>query len=146
MSETVLVNGTDLATFGVVEMVTPPAPRYRGDNLAVPGRAGAVWVPKVLDSTVLTVGLAVHGFSATTATTEAWWAQFNQTRRDLKTLLVNTGAALAITYRLTLPSGSVDVTGTGEYQAGLEADRSVPWVGRFAIQLLVTAGDLLGGV
>lgn len=104
--ETALVDGTDLADFGVVSDLGGlySVAGRRGSNYVIPGRAGELHVPKPRAAYSVNIGLSLYDNDA--ADDDARTRAFNQAWLDLVDLCDPADGLVTLTRRLSLP-GSV---------------------------------------
>lgn len=113
MWDDLLVNGTSLSSFGVIEDfsgIAAEAP-LRGSNLVIPGRAGAIHTPKVR---------AAYEFLVPLALLAADHGGRMQVIAALKAVLNSASTPLVLTRRLTVGVAQVTQTAAGDYVSGLE--------------------------
>lgn len=131
MAWNLTVNGTSLNDGTISRVaswdgVLASAP-LRGENIELPGVAGAIHLPKVRGAYVFTVPLLLMGSSQ---------ADYQDRLDDLRTLLDSSGTALTVAR--TRPTGAGDVTESCscDYVSGLESVMVNLSNGRVAVDLL----------
>lgn len=133
MYETLIVDGTDLATVvsclesldGLYQVGTP-----RGDNAVIPGVDGETYVDKPYGTQVVEFGVDLQG--ATTA-------DFNESFRELKRL-IRPGKQLSLERHLSYPGGDEVHVASGEWASGLNATVSLMRFGRTTFSLKIHDG------
>ncbi|MGE3795115.1 MAG: hypothetical protein AB7I38_14470 [Dehalococcoidia bacterium] len=124
--ETALVDGTDLADFGVIEDLGGlyATGGRRGSNYVVPGRDGEIHVPKPRGSYAVSIGLTLYAVDPDTgaelADDDARTRRFNQAWLDLVALCDPADGLVVLTRRLSLPGGvTLDQTCSAEITGGM---------------------------
>lgn len=145
----------NIATLGGDRMAPPPV---RGDDLVVPYRPGALWVPKVVDKRVVTLGFWVIGADEDgfISDTEDGRRVFDRNWRKLRNLLWRPRTQFTLTKRFWVPTddliaGGVDTSGmphngswslltasaTASYVSGLVPTMSGPTRAVFTVDLML---------
>lgn len=133
MAYDLTINGTSVTTIARVaswDGVFAGAP-LRGDNLQIPGMAGAIHMPKVRDAYVFTVPLLLLGDSE---------GDLQDRLDDLRALCDSSTAALTVAR--TRPTGAGDVVEScqADYLGGLEPAMVNLSIGRLALDLVNLSG------
>lgn len=124
--ETALVDGTDLADFGVVEDLGGlyATGSRRGSNYTVPGRDGEIYVPKPRGAYGVGIGLVLYAVDPDTGAEldddDARTRRFNQAWLDLVDLCDPDAGPVVLTRRLSLPGGlTIDQSCSAEISGGM---------------------------
>lgn len=132
--EDLLIGGTSLKTYGKISDfsgILAEAP-LRGESVVYPGRAGAVFVPKVRSAYVFSVPMVLYGTSL---------AAVNDSLISLRTLLNSASASFTMMRHRTSGGGNISESAAGEYLGGLEAQI----VGMTAARIVLDLVNLDGG-
>lgn len=138
MSDTLLVDGTDLTTSKRRIQMWDDAlsgPILRGENVVIPYAAGEILTDKVTDARDFTVGLVVIGTSMTDLNAEL------ETLYGLLPGATGVGTAIDTSVTLTLRrSGQADKTCTAEYVGGLSPQYLRPSYARLTLRFRLVDG------
>lgn len=132
--EDLLIGATSLKTYGQIadfSGILSEAP-LRGESVVYPGRAGAVFVPKVRSAYVFSVPMVLYG---------ATLAAVNTNLIALRTLLNSASASFTMTRHRTSSGGNISESAAGEYLGGLEPQL----VGMTAARIVIDLVNLDGG-
>lgn len=110
---------TNIATLGGDRLAPPP---LRGDDIVVPYRPGSVYVPKVVDKRIITLGMWVIGANpdGSIPTNESGRRTFDRNWRALVKLLWTPRKQITLTKRFWVPTA--DLVAGGMSLVGLPQD------------------------
>lgn len=97
-------------------------PSFRGENVTIPFRTGAAFVPKVVDERTMTLGMWVQGCNedGSAPTTLDKRAQFEANWTKLRSLLWQPYRQIALSKRVVYPDGTLHtVTAQAQFAGGL---------------------------
>ena len=136
---TVKVNGTDLATFGIITQFAPllTLPTRRGTNLPEGPRPGQVFIPKIVDASTYSIGITVVGDGA------AAHQNMLGRLRDLRRLVFDTEQAITLERDIDYADGLVSATGLAEVIPG-QPPTITPGVARWALDFQLLEGGFYG--
>jgi len=113
-------------------------PSMRGSNIMVPGRAGALWQPKVADSRTITLAMWVRGTDDNGVLGTTPKKTFTANWRALQQLLWKPdGTQFSLTKRWDDGSGVKSATALAEFAGGLEPTMMGPYGAKFTVDLLL---------
>jgi len=117
-------------------------PPFRGEDITVPLSPGQIWVPKVLDSNILTLAMWLRGVSqeagsGVTATTKA---QYQSNWNDLIRLLWTPGRQVSLRKRFYDGGVLRLATALAEYQGGLQPSLIGNSAARCTVDMKIAAG------
>lgn len=127
----------NITTLGGDRLAPPP---LRGGNLAIPHTAGRVWMPKVVDQNVLTLGMWVIGSQADGSAPTTGYAkeQFNKNFRMLRRMLWTPNRQVTLTKRFYDESGTLrTASAKAQYAGGLNPTMNGQARGVFTVDLLL---------
>lgn len=115
-------------------------PQLRGENIAVPYRAGRVWRPKTPDSRIISLAMYVLGCDADgrvpeTGTTRR--AEFNQNMDALQRLYYRSDRQLQLTKRWRMDSGLLSAVALAEPASEMQVAMMGRFGGRMVLDLLL---------
>jgi hypothetical protein len=135
--DSVLVNGTDLATIGVLEDLSEVMghPPIADLHIEIPGRAGAVFVAAPYESHRFSLPIVILGDNR---------GDVNAQLAALRTLLDSRTAALLVTRRSTQDIGGTDYNVSEYCDAVVTGDWEVDYLGATAARVTVTMQNIDG--
>lgn len=107
----------NITTWGLSRESTPP---LRGENIVVPGRAGSIFVPKVVASRVISLSMWVQGSDKDgfAPTGGSRVAEFQRNYKNLRRLLFTPDREVTITKRFREYGSDTLIVATGKAQLG----------------------------
>lgn len=132
------VDGVSLQTFAnnittLSGRDTPPP--MRGEDLTVPYSPGQTWVPKVVDSRVISLNMWVRGSNADGSIPTNRANSYDDNWRALRNLLWTPGRQFVLTKRFKVGGVLKVVTAMGEYAGGLSSEMMGRYAGKFAVDI-----------
>lgn len=121
LTDTLIVDGVDLQNIAGITVTNldgllAPGTR-RGENVVVPGRRGAIGVPKVYDAYEFAVGITVDGGDGTA---QARRVTMLARLATLSAALDGDGGLVTLTRRIANSTTYVEHTASGEFVDGLQ--------------------------
>lgn len=116
--ETLQTYAYNIVTIGGDRLAPPP---LRGGNLLIPARAGTMWMPKVVDTRVITLGMWVVGANTDGSIPEevTMKAKFDANYRMLRNLLWNPNSEFTLTKRFNVDGHLVQASAQAQFVSGL---------------------------
>lgn len=109
-------------------------PDLRGSDIEVPYRRGTVWVPKIADTTDLTLSMWVLGLQDTgEVSDESIQAQFEYNLAHLRRLMWNERKLVTLTKRFYRGGSIISASAKAQFKRGLEPNMYTPGYGRMAV-------------
>lgn len=129
--QTYAFNITDLGG----DRLAPPG--LRGDDIIVPGTPGRIFMPKVVDSRIITLGMWVIGAEedGSRPSDGNRAAQFDENWRKLRSLLFRYGSEMVLTKRFYVAGVLKTASAKASYAGGLVPDMQGPHAARFTVDL-----------